>query len=57
MQISRSGIGSKKHGISGKTSKSPKVRLSMKLEAERNEIKAKQSTCKHQTIKDLMDNK
>lgn len=41
MQSGRKGIGSHKHGISGNSPKSPKFKMRMKLEAEKNERKRK----------------
>jgi hypothetical protein len=41
MQQGRGGMGSHKHGTSGHSGKSPKLRYAMKREAEANEIKAK----------------
>jgi len=37
MQQGRGGIGSRKHGISGHASQSPRMRLAKKLAAERGE--------------------
>lgn len=34
-------LGSHKHGISGHATKSPRLRMAMQLEAEKNERKAK----------------
>ena len=39
MQRGRGGMGSHKHGISGKSGKGPRTRLREKLEAEKNERK------------------
>lgn len=41
MQTGRKGIGSHKHIVSGIPTKSPKFRLYLKLEAEKNIIKSK----------------
>jgi hypothetical protein len=38
MQQGRGGIGSRKHGISGHATKSPRLRLLQKLAAERGEL-------------------
>ena len=54
-QKGRNNMGSHKHGISGKAPKSPKLRHRMELEAQRNERKAKKSTCKHQSVFDLLN--
>ena len=40
MQQGRGGIGSRKHGISGHATKSPRLRLWQKLAAERGELDA-----------------
>jgi hypothetical protein len=37
MQKGRGGMGSHKHGVSGRAGKSPRLRLAMKMDAERNE--------------------
>jgi hypothetical protein len=37
MQQGRGGIGSRKHGVSGHASQSPRMRLAKKLAAERGE--------------------
>lgn len=52
-----SGFGSKKHGVSGHSGKSPKLRFHMKLDAERNEIKAKSTNCRYESVTDLFKNK
>lgn len=39
MQSGRSGMGSHKHGVSGKSPKSPKLRVWLRLEAEKKEKK------------------
>jgi len=39
MQKGKSGVGSHKHGVSGRAGKSPKLRHTLKREAERNSIK------------------
>jgi len=52
----RSGIGMKKHGVCGSRNgcgKSPKLRLQMKMNAEKDERKAKPSTCDKSSIRDL----
>ena len=38
MQQGRGGIGSRKHGVSGHASPSPRLRLAKKLAAERGEL-------------------
>ena len=40
MQKGRGGIGSRKHGVSGRASKSPRFRLMNRLAAERGEFGA-----------------
>ncbi len=40
MQQGRGGMGSHKHGISGHTSQSPRLRLAKKLAAERGEYES-----------------
>lgn len=42
-----------KHRLLGRNGKSPKLRHLMKIEAERNSVKAKPSTCT-QSIQDLL---
>lgn len=49
----RGGMGSRKHGKSGIAPKSPKVRHSMKMEAERNERKPRRFRM-YSSIKELM---
>ena len=39
MQQARGGMGSHKHGTSGRAPKSPKLRLAVRMEAERDERK------------------
>ena len=46
-------MGISKHRKSGKCPKSPKARHAIKREAEKNEIKAKPSTCSHETFESL----
>jgi hypothetical protein len=41
MQQGRGGIGSRKHGISGHASQSPRLRLAKKLAAERGEYETR----------------
>ncbi len=48
------GMGMKKHGRSGYCTKSPKMRHAMKREAEKNEKKAKPSTCKYLTVTEAL---
>jgi hypothetical protein len=43
MQQGRGGIGSHKHGVSGHTTPSPRLRLAKRLAAERGEYAAKPS--------------
>jgi hypothetical protein len=44
MQKGKSGIGSHKHGVSGRAGKSPKLRHALKREAEPNSIKDRSKT-------------
>ncbi len=44
MQQGRGGIGSRKHGVSGHASQSPRFRLMKKLAAERGELSAAPAT-------------
>lgn len=53
----RGGIGSKKHGVSGRTSKSPRTRLMIKMEAEKKLKRAKPSSCVCESIQELMKQK
>ena len=51
------GIGMHKHGTCGSRNgmgKSPKLRLALKMAAEKNTRKPKSSTCTHDNITDLM---
>jgi hypothetical protein len=54
MQFSKGGMGMHKHGISGRATKSPRARFLQKLDAERNERKAKPSTCTHSSVLGLL---
>lgn len=55
MVTGRGGMGSHKHGTSGRPGKSPKLRYKMRLEAERTEIKDKtQMKEPHSSIAELM---
>lgn len=54
MKTGRGGMGTSKHRKSGKAPKSPKHRHRAKLEAERNERKAKPSTCKASTVAEAL---
>ena len=54
----RTEMGMRKHSASGfknGSGKSPNLRHSMKREAEKNEIKAKPSTCKYNSVQEIMD--
>jgi hypothetical protein len=53
MQNGGGTLGIGKHRKSGKCGKSPKARHALKREAEKNEIKAKASTCNHETFESL----
>ena len=53
MQEGRGGMGNHKHGVSGHTPKSPKLRLKLKMEAEKNERKPRKSITKFGTFQDL----
>lgn len=52
MQQDRGGIGSHKHGTSGRAPKSPKLRLAMRLEAQRQVSKAKPKPMQ-ESVRDL----
>ena len=52
MTVGRSGMGSHKHGVSGRSGKSPKMRQHMKREAEKANVKANP----RQKISDPKDN-
>jgi len=56
MVTGRGGMGSTKHGKSGRPPKSPKARFHMELDAKQNDRKAKISTCKASTMKELTSN-
>jgi len=43
MQQGRGGMGSRKHGVSGYSGKSPKLRMHLALEAKKNDKKVKPS--------------
>lgn len=50
------GMGMRKHGKSGFKNgmgRSPKARYMAKMEAEKNEVKAKPSTCIYESVSDL----
>lgn len=57
MQRGNGGIGSKKHGVSGKPTKSPKLRHHMMLDAKKNDIKEKPTNCKYDSISELFRRK
>jgi hypothetical protein len=44
-----------KHGVKNGSGKSPKMRHTMKREAEKQEKKAKPSTCKYKSVQDAMN--
>jgi hypothetical protein len=52
-QQGRGGLGSHKHGVSGIALKSPRERFHMRMDAERNNIKARPSTCIYSSIEEL----
>ena len=52
-QQGRGGMGSHKHGISGNAPKSPRARFHMRMEAEKNEIKARPLTCLYSSVEEL----
>ena len=59
MQSGKGGMGSRKHGKSGFKNgmgKSPKQRYMERMEAEKNEIKAKPSQCKYESVTELFEN-
>jgi hypothetical protein len=56
MQQGRGGMGSRKHGTSGVAPKSPGMRHRMKLDAEKNERKAKRPL-PHKSIRELFREK
>ena len=51
------GMGMKKHGRSGYAPKSPKLKHALKREAEKDERKAKPSTCKYESVSDALKGK
>ena len=57
MQKGRGGMGSHKHGISGHAGKSPRQRLMERVEAEKNERKARPSTTVYASVKDAFSQK
>ncbi len=56
-QCSRGGLGSHKHGVSGKSQKSPRLRFLMRLDAERSMRVCKKRTCIFSSINDLMSHR
>lgn len=48
----REAMGNRKHGRSGRAPKSPKLRLSMKMDAEKNERKRRKSGKMFETVAD-----
>ncbi len=56
-QQGRGGMGSHKHGISGKSQKSPRLRFLMKLEAEHSAQKRKKNTCVYSSLTELMQHR
>lgn len=52
-----SGMGSTKHGKSGKPPKSPKARMAMQLACRDSDIKPKKSTLKNITVNELFNPK
>lgn len=55
-QQNRGGMGSHKHGVSGRTPKSPRTRMHMKLEAERAEQPKRPKPAMHESVQDLFRN-
>lgn len=55
-QQARGGMGSHKHGVSGRTPKSPRVRMHMKLQAERAEQPKKPQPEMCESVQDLFRN-
>ncbi|MGI9277250.1 MAG: hypothetical protein ACR2PT_20695 [Endozoicomonas sp.] len=53
-QTGRGGMGSHKHGVSGRSQKSPRLRHHMKLEAERDCRKARRSSCTYASINECL---
>jgi hypothetical protein len=49
--------GMSKHRKSGKAPKSPKMKMAMKLDAERSSRKPKHFNCKHKSVTELMGSK
>ena len=54
MKDNTGGMGMKKHARSGRCPKSPKMRDAMKREAEKDERKAKPSTCKFSSVSEAL---
>lgn len=55
-QSGSGGMGITKHGKSGYPTKSPRYRHLKQIEANKSDIKAKPSTCKHESLEDLFKN-
>jgi len=55
MVSGRGGMGSHKHGISGKAPKSPNLRHKLQMDAELNDRKRKPSNCKNQSVQELFN--
>lgn len=57
MMKGTSGMGIRKHRTSGKITKSPRLRMQERLDAQKNERKKKDTTEWKPTIKDLLTKK
>lgn len=54
MTMGKNTLGMSKHRKSGKTSKSPQLRHSMKRDAEVKSIKRRKSSCKYKTVAEAL---
>ena len=54
MESGRGGMGSHKHGVSGHSGKSPKLRLAMKMAAEKNERRRRRGGDMFDTVDDAV---
>ncbi len=58
MEKGRGGMGSHKHGISGHATKSPKLRLFLKMQAESNKRKRRKFLGRRaSTVRELLNNR
>ncbi len=54
MQQGRGGMGSHKHGVSGRAGKSPRLRLQMRMEAEKDGRRLRRRRLPYETLAELL---